>query len=242
MKLTPPGSTETGPNPASRASSARAVSWPGGAARKISKGAGWLNAGSQHRRHDLIGRAVAVVKGLDIDDHLLAHLDPSLDRRRSHMRQEHHVLQFTQARVDLGPVLVDIEPRPGDLSCAEHPRERVLVDHLAAAGIHDHRLWLHQFQPPRIHQVKGRRGMRAVYAQHIHPRHHLIEALPIGGLMLLLDLGTQPATVVVMHLHAEGRRSLRHRLTDPAHAEDPQTPPGHTATQKSRWRPALPLP
>jgi hypothetical protein len=30
-------------------------------------------------------------EGLDIDDHLFAHIHPTLDRGRTHMRQEHHI-------------------------------------------------------------------------------------------------------------------------------------------------------
>ena len=106
-------------------------------------------------------------------------------RGRAHVRQQHHVGQFAQARVDLVPVLEHVEARARDLARAQHPGQRVLVDHLAARGVHDHRRRLHQLQPPRVHQVEGRGRVRAVDRDHVHPADHLVEAFPIGRLQLL---------------------------------------------------------
>ena len=41
---------------------------------------------SQHSRHDKVGGPVAVIEGLDVDQHLLTHFDPTLERGRPHMR------------------------------------------------------------------------------------------------------------------------------------------------------------
>ena len=45
----------------------------------------------QHRRQHAIRRLVAVHEGLDVDDDLLAHVDAAFDRRRAHVRQQHHL-------------------------------------------------------------------------------------------------------------------------------------------------------
>src|SRR5215469_1289397 len=55
--------------------------------------------GSQHRADDPIGRTVAVGEGLDVDDHSFARRDPSLDRRRAHMRKQHDIVERTQTRI-----------------------------------------------------------------------------------------------------------------------------------------------
>ena len=56
--------------------------------------------------------------------------------------------------------------------------------------------------------------MRTVDRQDIDPRHHLVEAFPIGRAKRLFDLGAQLAAVVVMHLHAKGPRAA-FRRADP---------------------------
>ena len=50
------------------------------------------NRCSEHRGNDAIRRLVAVGEGLDVDDHLLAHVDAAFDGGRAHMRQQHHIL------------------------------------------------------------------------------------------------------------------------------------------------------
>ena len=44
---------------------------------------------SQHARQHAVRRLVVVEEGLDIDDHLLAHLDAALDGGGAHVRQQH---------------------------------------------------------------------------------------------------------------------------------------------------------
>jgi len=73
----------------------------------------------EHARHDLIGRTVTIREGLDVDDHLFAHLDSALDRRRTHMGQQDHVRQLQQPWVDVGAMFVDVKPRPGQFSRAQ---------------------------------------------------------------------------------------------------------------------------
>jgi hypothetical protein len=46
---------------------------------------------SEHRRQDAIGRAMAVEKGLDVDDDLFTHVDAAFESGRAEMRQQHHL-------------------------------------------------------------------------------------------------------------------------------------------------------
>src|SRR6056297_2228855 len=66
----------------------------------------------KHRRYDHVGRTVPVVEGLDVDDHLLAHLGAALPRGGTHMRQQNHVRQFAQAGVHLAALLEHVEACP----------------------------------------------------------------------------------------------------------------------------------
>src|SRR5262249_43757054 len=43
---------------------------------------------SQHRWQHAVRRAVPIQEGLDVDDHLLAHVDPAFECGRTHMRQQ----------------------------------------------------------------------------------------------------------------------------------------------------------
>ena len=52
---------------------------------------------SEHRRVHAVGRIVAVEEGLDVDDHLLAHVDAAFDRGRAHVRQRHDAVAGQRA-------------------------------------------------------------------------------------------------------------------------------------------------
>ena len=64
---------------------------------------------SEHRCENPVGRLVAVGEGLDVDQHLLAHVDAALERGRAHVRQQHHVVEFEELGVHLRLVFVNIE-------------------------------------------------------------------------------------------------------------------------------------
>ena len=64
---------------------------------------------SQHRRDDAVGRLVAVGEGLDVDNHLLAHVHAAFERGGAHVGQEHHVLLLEKPRIDGGLAFEDIE-------------------------------------------------------------------------------------------------------------------------------------
>ena len=90
----------------------------------------------------------------------------------------------TQPRVEVGAAFVDVKPGPGQFTGPQGAGQGVLVDHLTARGVHHHRRGLHQLQPPRVQKVKGRRRVRAVDRQDVHPGQHLVQAFPVGRLQL----------------------------------------------------------
>ena len=75
-----------------------------------------------------VRRQVAIEKGLDVDDHLLAHVDAAFDRGRAHVRQQHDLALAREPRelgVDRGLVLEHVEARAGRFwrqSAARGPR------------------------------------------------------------------------------------------------------------------------
>ena len=80
--------------------------------------------------------------------------------------------------------------------------------------------------------MERRWRVRAVDADHVHARDHLVKALPISRLQTALNLGVDTPAVMVMHLHAKGRCTLGHGLTDPPHAQNAQTPTADPSPQQ----------
>src|SRR5437763_1117179 len=102
---------------------------------------------------------MAVEEGLDVDDDLLAHIDPAFERGRSEMRQQHDLAgprELDQFRIDGGLVLEHVEPGAGDVAGLDQTRQRVLVDHFAARGVDDIGFGADQLEPPRRKQRVGR--------------------------------------------------------------------------------------
>ena len=182
-----------------------------------------------------------VDEGLDVDDDLLAHVDPTLDGCRPHMGQQDRIVQFDQLGIDRRLVLEDVEAGAGHLAGSQHAGQGVLVDHLAAAGVDDDGGRLQQLQAPRREQVIGCRRVRAVDRDDVHAGQHLVEALPIGRLQLGLDVRVHPAPVVIMHREAEALGPARHRLADAAHADDAQALAPDAMAQHRGRAPAGPV-
>ena len=66
----------------------------------------------------------------------------------------------------------------------------------------------------------GRRRVRAIDRDDVHAHQHLVEAFPIGGVELFLDVRRDPAAIVVVDLQPEGLGAAGDRLADPPHADD----------------------
>src|SRR5258708_12702191 len=115
-----------------------------------------VKRGSQHARQHAVRRFVVVEEGADVDDNLLAHLDPAFDRRRAHMRQQRYLAglrQPHQFRIDRGFVLVDVQAGAGDVAGFDQFDQRVFVDYLAARGVADIAALPPHFHPPPPHQI-----------------------------------------------------------------------------------------
>ncbi len=102
-----------------------------------------------------------VEEGADVDDDLLAHIDPALDRCRAHMRHQQHLARrarTTQRGSIAGFALEHVKRGAGDPSLLEKLDQRVLVDDLAARGVDQIGLRLQQPQPPRGEQMDRSRA------------------------------------------------------------------------------------
>ena len=138
-------------------------------------------------------------------------------------------------------MLVDVEAGAGELVRLQHAHQRILVDHLAACGVDDDGGGLHQLQPPRRQQVIGRGRVRAVDRDDVHARQHLVEAFPVGGIELALDIGVQALAVVIVDGKAETSRAPGQRLADAAHADDAHALAQEPCAQHRGRTPAAPL-
>ena len=150
------------------------------------------------------------------------------------------VLQLAQLRIDLRLPLEHVQPGPGQFAGRQHPGQRVLVHHLPAGGVHQISRLLHQLQPTRGQQMERRRRMRRMDGDDVHPRQHLVQALPMAGAKRLLLHLAKPLTVIIVNVEPEGLGAPRDRLADPAHADDAQSLAGDPRPQKGRRGPALP--
>ena len=70
----------------------------------------------QNITDDPVGRLLAVGEGLDVDDHLLAHVDPAFDRRRTHMGSSTTLSSAQQLRVHRRLMLEHIEAGAGNVA------------------------------------------------------------------------------------------------------------------------------
>ena len=87
----------------------------------------------------------------------------------------------------------------------------------------------------------GRRRVRAVDRDDVHAGEHLVEALPISGVELFLDLRRDAAAIVIVDLQAEGAGAARHSLADASHADDAETFAPDAVAEHPGRRPAGPI-
>ena len=74
-------------------------------------------------------------------------------RGAADVREQHRVGRGEQPRVHLGLAFEDVDAGAEDRAVLERDRERLLVDHRAARGVHQHRRALHQREPTRVDQA-----------------------------------------------------------------------------------------
>ena len=101
-----------------------------------------------------------------------------------------------------------VQRRAGDHAAVERVRERLLVHHPAARGVHEKRVRLHQRETLGVDQLRGLGHERTVHA-------HVV-GIPQNGLQWQ---GTRHERVVVDHLHVEAGHHLLDAARDVAIAD-----------------------
>src|ERR1700733_2013275 len=160
------------------------------------------------------------------------------------MGQQHDLAgasELDQLRTDRRLVLEYIEAGAGDLLSLDQPRQRILVDHLAARGIDDIGVRANELEAACRKQMVRRRRVRTIDRDDVHAREHLVEAFPVRRVQLLLDLRRDAAAIVIVNLQSEGVRTARYRLADAAHADDAETLAPDTMAEHPGWAPAGPF-
>ena len=74
---------------------------PGPLARQdysVGRGTRAFGARSKHGCVHAVRRIVAVEEGVDVDDHLLAHVEAALKRRRAKVRKNHNLVVLQELR------------------------------------------------------------------------------------------------------------------------------------------------
>ena len=64
-----------------------------------------------------------------------------------------------------------------------HARGGGLVHHVAARRVDENRVWLHEREAPRIHQVMRLRGARAVQGHEVRALEQLIDQLEAANIV-----------------------------------------------------------
>ena len=136
-----------------------------------------------------------------------------------------------QPRVHLGLALEHVEPGREQPAGVQRVGERLLVDHRAARGVHEHRGRLHEREPARVDEVPGRVAAGHVQRHDVGRGEQLVEVGDVAG---LAGVGAR----VVQHLHPEAGRAARDRAADAAVADDAERRAVHVATEVLRDRPS----
>src|SRR3546814_5779573 len=134
-----------------------------GNVRRTERKSGRADASGPALQH-LIGRTVAIGPGADVGDDLFAHRQPPLDGGRHHMRQQHDVSHREQPLVNGGLMLEHVEPGARDPPFLKGRDQRRLVDDLAARGVDQIGVALHQPKRSEEHTSELQSLMRTSYA------------------------------------------------------------------------------
>ena len=116
-----------------------------------------------------------------------------------------------------------------------------LIDEIAARRVDEARTVLHQSDAPRVDHAARALARGAVQRQDIGLAHQPVERVDIACAEHPLDRFGEAFAVVIGDLEAEGAGAMRHRLADPAHADDAKHLARQLAAQQRGRRPAGPL-
>ena len=106
---------------------------------------------------DRIGQGAAFGKGKDIVQRHKTHRGAHLQRGGAEMGQERDRVERQKIWVDRGFVLVDIQPRAGDLARLQRLGQGGLIHHIAARDVDEEAMRLHAGQRLGVDEVAGGR-------------------------------------------------------------------------------------
>jgi hypothetical protein len=112
-----------------------------------------------------------------VGDREVGHRGAGFGGRAGEVRDEQHVLERHQARMNLGLVFVDVERRAGNQPFFERPGQRGFVHDRPARGIDQVRSALHFRQRLLIDEVFRLRRHRTVQRDHVRCREEAIEGI-----------------------------------------------------------------
>ena len=80
---------------------------------------------------------MAVGKGLDVDQNLLAHIDAPFHGGRAHVRQQQDIVQRKQFWINRRFVFEHVQSGTTDFARNQHPGQGVFINDLAARRVDD---------------------------------------------------------------------------------------------------------
>ncbi|MCY1537452.1 hypothetical protein D9M68_729470 [compost metagenome] len=148
------------------------------------------------------------------------------------MRREQDVVQADERLGALGLALVHVQARARDAVLAQRLRQRLGVDHAAAADAHEVALRPQRVEHLCVDQVLGRRPARCGQHQEVGPggeRLQVVEVAVRGAFARL--------AVVIADGHVEGGRALGDLLADGAQPQDAELLARHVRRLRNGFAP-----
>lgn len=177
----------------------------------------------------------------DVGDNLFTSMGTAFDRRAAKMGQGDDIGQGNQPRIDLRFTREHIQTCSGDLTVLQRCNQSFLVNQISACGVDQVGCWLHGSEPRGIHHMVRFRPGGAVQGQHVSFGKQAIKVGLVTHTKHRFHAGRQLVTVVVDHFHPERACAVGHRLTNSAHAHDPQPLAADAMAKHRRWGPAGPF-
>ena len=135
------------------------------------------------------------------------------------MRDQHGVVELSEARCQLWFVFVHVETGTGNRTTAQCSDQRCLVDDRTTSGVDEVRRGTHRLELLWADEMMRLGGVRAVDRHDVGGAQQLIEAEALGA-ELGLDLARHGAAIAIGHRHAERLGPPGQRLADRTHADD----------------------
>ena len=179
-----------------------------------------LGGWNPYQRHVCLGawlnesgrRLPAGEHGVDIVERGEAHLVARFNDGCAHMRQQEDIFQLIITGVDIRLAFVHIEPRIANLSRLQRSDQIVVVDEIAARGVHDNGAARELRQRRRVDRAASLGRRRRADRQHVAHGEQAVERVVIDRALLVGGVAT--AAIIIMNLHVEGAGALGDGLSD----------------------------